>query len=212
MAFVVEDGTGLANATSYVDVAFVRAFELDRGRTGLAAVPDQVVQALLIRATDYAEARWRALFKGAVASTAQALSWPRTDATDESNRSLTGVPNILQRAIAELAERAEGLDRLISDPPPPYRVTMSDGSGSTMTTGDVQSQTDKVGPITRTRIFSMTTGTTTGTSSSSSNQVVVGQMLAGVTVQAFPGVDLLVEPLLRITSSSLAGGTQFVRN
>ncbi len=210
MAFVLEDGTGIAGANALIDVAFLRLYQSDRGRTALSGVADAGLMHLIVRATDYTEARWRGVYKGSIVRGEQGLSWPRTGATDESNRPLTGVPLILKQIIAELCERAEGLDRLISDPPPPYAVTMADGSMTTMTTGEVMSQTDKVGPITRTRNFSNTAGTTTRNNQSSSSSTVVGQLLGGVTVQAFPGIEIRATPLLRTTSFS--SSMSYVRN
>lgn len=81
MAFLVEDGTGLAAATSLVDVATADTFWLDRGDvtwTGTAAVK----QAALIKASDYirnnAMFRWR----GQKSTYAQSMPFPRTGCTE----------------------------------------------------------------------------------------------------------------------------------
>lgn len=74
MAIVVEDGTIVAGANSYLTVAEVTAFALERGVT-LSAVAG-VVDVLLVKAKDYIEAR-EALFVGHRVSEGQVLCWPR---------------------------------------------------------------------------------------------------------------------------------------
>lgn len=81
MALEIEDGTGKADATSYVTVAEARAYALARGVT-LGA--DPVVESQLVAAMDYLESL-RARYQGHKtwprATTehpaAQALQWPR---------------------------------------------------------------------------------------------------------------------------------------
>lgn len=79
MALVIEDGTGKADATSYVTVVEAEAYATARGVT-LAATEAKLVQAM-----DYLEAQ-RARYQGAKTwpvgtdehPDAQALQWPRT--------------------------------------------------------------------------------------------------------------------------------------
>jgi hypothetical protein len=72
VAIVVEDGTVVAGANSYLSVADVTAFALARGVT---LVPADV-EAQLIKASDYIEAR-EAKFVGCRVSEDQVLCWPR---------------------------------------------------------------------------------------------------------------------------------------
>lgn len=72
MALVVEDGTGVEGANSYLTVAELRAFAGDRG---LTLPTDSEVEKLLVKATDYLELK---SYIGDRASDNQGLSWPRT--------------------------------------------------------------------------------------------------------------------------------------
>lgn len=84
MALEIEDGTGKANATSYVTVSEARQYAQARGVT----LPSEelAVEALLVQAMDYLEAQ-RAKYQGSKTwprpgepshPHAQALQWPRT--------------------------------------------------------------------------------------------------------------------------------------
>lgn len=102
MAFIVEDGTGLATANALCSVEFADAYFTDRAVaawTGDAAAK----QGALIRATDYVEGRFASRFRGArqYPDTPQALSFPRTG-IDASGM----VPQGIQKAVAEYALRA----------------------------------------------------------------------------------------------------------
>lgn len=82
MALVIEDGTGKADATSYVTVAEARAYATARGVT--LPADDSAVEAQLTQAMDYLEAQ-RGRYQGyktwPVGTTAhpdaQGLQWPR---------------------------------------------------------------------------------------------------------------------------------------
>lgn len=102
MAFVAEDGTGLADANSLCSVAYADAYFADRGVaawTGSNTVKEQK----LVAATDYIETRWGQRFRGAVQfpDTPQALSFPRTGIQSDD-----AVPVPIQKACAEYALRA----------------------------------------------------------------------------------------------------------
>lgn len=71
----VEDGTGVADANSYVTVAEARQYAANRGVTLSAA--DNDVAAMLIKAVDYLEAQC-CRYQGAKVDQNQALCWPRT--------------------------------------------------------------------------------------------------------------------------------------
>ena len=61
MAFVVEDGSEVAGANAYADVAFVDAYFNDRMITGWSMITDPAKkQANIIAATDYIDTRWGA--------------------------------------------------------------------------------------------------------------------------------------------------------
>ena len=83
MALVIEDGTIVAEANSYVTVEEARAFALLRGVI-LSAV-DADVEILIIEAMDYVEAKG-SKFKGMKYTRDQDLQWPRSGATVDGYR------------------------------------------------------------------------------------------------------------------------------
>ena len=99
MAFVAEDGTGLATANALVTVAFADEYFTDRG-IGVWTGSDTVKHAALIKATDYVETRFGSLFYGDKKSPIQALSHPR------ANTSTGEFPVALKRAVCEYAVRS----------------------------------------------------------------------------------------------------------
>lgn len=90
MAIMVEDGTGLPDANSYVSVADAEEYATDRGLT-FASASTLLKEAALIRATTAIDASYRSQFPGWKADgRGQALEWPRTDAYD---RDLNLIPS-----------------------------------------------------------------------------------------------------------------------
>jgi len=79
MALVTEDGTGRADAESYISVADAIAYHASRGNTAWAAVATDETRAeqLLRHATDFMERRYRSRWAGMRLSVTQRLSWPR---------------------------------------------------------------------------------------------------------------------------------------
>lgn len=75
MAIIVEDGSGVANANSYVSVADAKVWLTARG-LAFTSNDDTVIGTLLIKAMDLLES-FRARFKGAKTSSTQSLQWPR---------------------------------------------------------------------------------------------------------------------------------------
>ena len=73
---VVEDGTGLANANSYVSVADATTYHSIRGNGDAWSNIDDQASALII-ATDYMEQVYRLRWAGMRVTATQALSWPR---------------------------------------------------------------------------------------------------------------------------------------
>lgn len=75
MAFIVEDGTEVANANSFVSAANARLYAVDRGVT-LPSL-DSELEAMLVKAADYLEAQ-ATLYQGERTSETQELQFPRT--------------------------------------------------------------------------------------------------------------------------------------
>lgn len=102
MALIIEDGTVVANANSYVTLVEYRAFALARGVVVPAVDADAEVQ--LIEAMDYLEAQ-RSKYQGHKTDDAQALQWPRTGVTIDCYIivSSDAIPNELKQAQMRLA-------------------------------------------------------------------------------------------------------------
>ncbi len=119
MAFVVEDGTGLATANAYISVADARAYWSDVGVT--FSQPDSTptatfpitLQMAIVAATRYMELRFKSRFKGfkQFPSTVdpvfagQALPWPRVEVYDREGYVIEGVPLGIRHACAEYMSR-----------------------------------------------------------------------------------------------------------
>lgn len=78
VTIVVEDGTGVEGANSYITVEEAREYAEARGIT--LSDDDDELGALLVKATDYLETR-ECDYQGSKVDCNQALSWPRTDVT-----------------------------------------------------------------------------------------------------------------------------------
>ncbi len=109
MTLVVETGSVVAGANSYVTLAEARNYATARGIT--LSATDSVVEAQLIKAMDYLEAK-RSFYQGSKTSLTQVLQWPRTSVTiDDVDFSANAIPNELKSAQIQLAiEVANGVD------------------------------------------------------------------------------------------------------
>jgi len=129
VAFLLQDNDAtIDGANSYVSVAAVRAYWLDRG-VDLAQYTDAQVQSAAVKATDYLDARHR--WVGYQLRRLQGTQWPRGGVTSF----LRGIPPALANAACALAQRALAGKVLMPDP-------TVDASGQR-----VQEKTTKVGPI-----------------------------------------------------------------
>lgn len=99
MAFTPEDGTGVTDANSYVDIDFADDYHSLRGNAAWASATEPQKQAALVKATDYVDQKYN--FIGYETYEGQSLAWPR-DYEDEN----LGIPAKLKQAIAELALEA----------------------------------------------------------------------------------------------------------
>lgn len=109
MALVIEDGSLVTGATSYVTVAEARAYASARGVT-LPAVDGDVEQ-LAVKAIDYLEAQ-RARYQGSKVDADQDLQWPRVNVVIDGNEyPETSIPKVLKSAQCQLMiEAANGVD------------------------------------------------------------------------------------------------------
>ena len=102
MALVIENGQGLSNAESYVDVDYVDAYFLKRGLTQWASLTNR--EQLIIRAMDYIENNYT--YQGTKLISTQALQFPRLINGE------TVYPIALKNAVCELALKSNEEDLL----------------------------------------------------------------------------------------------------
>lgn len=112
MALELEDGTGKANAVSYISAAQATSYATARGYA--LPVGDAAVEALLVRGMGYLEAQ-RARYQGAKTwprpgmdpghPDAQALQWPRAGVVIDCDYELpdNAIPQELKDAQAQMA-------------------------------------------------------------------------------------------------------------
>lgn len=97
MSLVIEDGTGIPTANSYVVADEFKAFHTDRGNTILAEADTDQIEAALVKGTDYLQQKFRLLWNGARTYADQRLDWPRRgvavpDFFDPFFRDLSNIP------------------------------------------------------------------------------------------------------------------------
>ena len=102
MALVIENGQGLSNSESYVDVDYVDAYFLKRGITEWAGLTNR--EQLIVRAMDYIENNYT--YQGTKLISTQALQFPRLINGE------TVYPIALKNAVCELALKANSGDLL----------------------------------------------------------------------------------------------------
>jgi hypothetical protein len=112
MALVVEDGTGLPTANSYVTIAECDAYHVDRANTSWGTALTAAKTAALMKATMYIDGKYFNRFTGYKGSVSQALQWPRMEAIESgvyilpdgvSDSLLSGIPVALKQATYEAA-------------------------------------------------------------------------------------------------------------
>jgi len=136
VTIVVEDGTGVADANSYVTLDEARTYAEQRGVT--LSADDNELGALLVKATDYLEAR-ECDYQGERADcvTPQTLAWPRSGvvlccedfAEDAIPAQLKAAQNTLimaQHAGIVLLPNTSPADYVIEEQVGPIRTKYSD--------------------------------------------------------------------------------------
>lgn len=107
MSLTVEDGTGLANAQSYISVADADTHFTVRGITLWDTLLTAEKEQALTRATDYMVQAYRMRWQGDRVLSTQALDWPREGVeVDGIEIDADVVPTEVKRACAELAFKA----------------------------------------------------------------------------------------------------------
>lgn len=107
MAFIVEDGTGVANANSYVTVLTFQEYCATRN-IDVSADTEEAIQGYLVNGTDYIDLSYT--FIGEATFDTQPLQFPRTKDDEEY-----GVPTKVQYATIEMALQNRAGTSLFSD-------------------------------------------------------------------------------------------------
>lgn len=212
VTIVVENGTKVADANAYIDVAYFRDFHETRGlaAAALTADPfsDDAVAAAIIRATDYVDKRFGNKFVGwrYGRESDQSLEWPRLDARDINNVFIYSneIPKGLKKAVAEYAKISLYIGELLKNPAPMFNsVDPVTGITTVNQGGILERDRSKVGPIEEEKWFSqqqwrlVLNGRAAGMES---------QMVSMVNLPEYPAAD---EWLNSIVRTSLP--TQLVR-
>jgi len=77
MTVIVEDGTVVANANSYVTAEEFTDFVTARGYTSIAEADGEQQEIALVRAQDYMKQKWRLAWMGSRVEALQSTDWPR---------------------------------------------------------------------------------------------------------------------------------------
>ena len=161
MALIVEDGTLVADAESYLSVADADVIIASRGGDAAWTALDTISKEVQLRlSTEYLDLNY--CYVGSVTSTDQSLEWPRQGITGVDSDE---IPTLLKKALAVLAVDSIGSDLYITEAP---------SAG-----GEIKSQFDKLDVLeTKTEYFS-------GGSSSTQNKFTeVDRLVKPLTVNS----------------------------
>lgn len=98
---IVEDGTGLNDANSYVSVEFSDDYFSARGVSAWADLETEVKEQSLIKATDYIDSIFQ--WYGKKEFETQSLRFPRVNIRDYEGAEIKGIPLCLKQAVCDAA-------------------------------------------------------------------------------------------------------------
>jgi len=105
MAFLVETGTGITDANSYISVEEADNYFTDINPQEIWFTKNtQQRERVLMNGTQFIDNQYS--YIGTKASETQGLQWPREDAIDNNGYEVTGVPKNIKQATCEAALRA----------------------------------------------------------------------------------------------------------
>ena len=186
MALTVEDGTGLVGADAYISVVNADTYFLASANATWAAATSPAKEVAIIKATRYIEKRFGTKWKGLIASSEQALGWPRRYVYDERGTELVDqVPVQIARACAEYAVQA------LANPLIPETVYPI-ADGAPVPFGRINRKVEKVGPVYEETYYS--------TGGAHASRVGSGSSLVdGDKVVQYPEADFLIGPFIKST-------------
>ena len=103
---IVEDGTGVAGADSYVTVSFADDYFSARGSDTWSALDDAAKERALVRATDFIDNMFE--WNGRRLTESQPLRFPRKGIFDYEGAEVTGIPGALMQSVCEAAAVSAG--------------------------------------------------------------------------------------------------------
>ena len=96
--FIVENGTNVANANSYVTLAYFNTYCTIHDYN-ISALSDENKKVLIIKGTEFVDNFF--LWKGIKKYSNQSLSFPRNGIYDRNREEITGIPEGLKKAVCE---------------------------------------------------------------------------------------------------------------
>ena len=133
MALVVQDDNGgVEGANGYIDRAFFKAYLLDRGVDVDAAYSFAQQDAAIIEGCDFEDHAYR--YIGTRQRVSQTTEWPRFNVVDEAQHVISGVPQKIKEANAELGWKV--LQGVVLFPDQTFDPV-----------GEVRTKSEQVGPI-----------------------------------------------------------------
>lgn len=96
---IVENGTGLPNADSYVSVEFADSYFSARGVSGWNTLTTEKKEQALICGTDFIDSIYH--WCGKKATSEQALRFPRVNLVDYEGQTIEGIPTCLKQAVCD---------------------------------------------------------------------------------------------------------------
>ena len=103
--FIIEDGTGIENATSYVTVEYVDDYAdfLDDEEWG--ELSQEQKEKLIIQTTMFFDDM--VTFASSILSEDQGLAFPRKEFKDANGRKIEGVPDLVKQSVTQLVLEAQ---------------------------------------------------------------------------------------------------------
>lgn len=168
---IVENGTGLPNADSYVTVEFADSYFSARGVSGWDALETEQKEQALIRATDFIDSIYQ--WYGKKATSEQSLRFPRVNLRDYEGQVIEGIPTCLKQAVCDASILSANGTELFQT-----KNENGDVVSETITTlSFTYSKSDKSEKTTQTTLYDSINTKLRGLfKESSSNQVVSGKV------------------------------------
>lgn len=201
MAFLVEDGSGLAGANGYITAAYFTTHFEDRG-IDVSTYSTADISSAIVRATDYVDKRFGPKFRGFKKTRNQGLEWPRLDAFDNDDYlyyDVDAIPRALKKGVAEYTLLAAQMTNLLPTPAPAMpTIDPETGEVTAAASGALVYQKNKVGPIEQGKAFADMSKLIASNKSSSSS------VTSAYNLPEYPVADEWIRELIRTGSTKLA--------